>query len=138
MTTIAYKDNRIACDSQATTNGMAVKATKFVKTKNHIYFVSGALADGFKFIEWLLSDKESEHPKFKADVIEFNRKTGEVFVYEGTDCGVMSEGKFEAWGSGAQIAMGAMAAGADCETAVKIACDLDTHTGKKVKVFSTK
>ena len=43
--------------------------------------------------------------------------------------------KFLAIGSGAAVALGAMAAGADAKQAVRIACQFDAHTKGPVKAY---
>lgn len=42
----------------------------------------------------------------------------------------------EAWGSGADFALGAMAMGAGARRAVEVACELDVHCGKGIDVVT--
>lgn len=63
-------------------------------------------------------------------------KSGQVFLQEGYNAPYPVDGPFFAVGSGAEIAIGAMAMGASAEQAVKIAAMYDTQTGGKVTVLS--
>ena len=58
-----------------------------------------------------------------------------VFYTASPDYPQVVADKFFAWGSGREIALGAMAHGASAYEAVEIACDLDVYSRKPVVVF---
>ena len=139
MTTIAYNRGEICCDSQSTVGGLACKAKmKAIKTATHVYMIAGNFAQGMAYIDWLkiggpISDVES--PKLsKTSVIQMDLKTGKCVEWE-DDVPLPVEDRIMAWGSGGNIALGAMAAGADVYGAVNIACKWDAYSGGRAQYF---
>ena len=135
MTTIAYKRGVIACDKQATEGGTIVRcASKAKIVDGKVYCISGSVATGLKFIRQLTeSDEPAED--FKATVVCMDLKTGKATVYEGNDEPQIVEDVFYAWGSGGDVALGALAMGASPAEAVRIASKWDTSTGLGVQEF---
>ena len=89
------------------------------------------------FLTWLETfDVDSRHPDV-APVAEDGdgliiSPSEKIFLWTGGKHLVLVDAPFMALGSGAKVAMGAMAAGATAERAVRIACDYDIYTGGRI------
>lgn len=140
MTTIAYKNGVVACDKQCTDNGRICKGSyKAVLTADKVYVVTGKITMGLKFVEWLEQGgrdlEDVPAPKLKGtEILEMDLKTGKATVWE-DDFPLPVEDKIMALGSGGDIALGAMAAGASPEESIKIAEKWDDGTGLGVQIF---
>ncbi len=144
MTTIAWDGKTLATDSRRTTNG-----TVESDDEKKIYLdVGGYLAVAgcgdvicsLEIIEWIQNNKESSFPEID---IKNNssaicvKKDGSILTYrhdaKGRSIpykGVMADG------SGWEIALGAMDAGATAVEAVKIAIGRDVNSGGKVQSYT--
>jgi ATP-dependent protease HslVU (ClpYQ) peptidase subunit len=108
---------------------------KYVVTRDKVYAVSGTLVTGLRFIEWLKGDREKTGPRLKDTVVvEFDRKTGQAQMWESRHVPLPCKDVYVT-GSGGQIALGALAAGADEKEAIQIASKYDAYTGNGVKVW---
>jgi len=138
MTTIAYRKGILATDKQATDNGTISKAAcKATVIDGRVYAITGTLVRGLKFIDWLQSDREEDAPKLKSTVVvEMDMKTGKARFWE-ADFPIPVEDSFYAWGSGRDVALGAMEWGADPQNAVLCAARWDDGTGKGVQYFES-
>lgn len=137
MTTIAYRDGVLAADTLSTCNGMI--ETEVVKIWDHKGYLGGAAGSHAlcnRFRSWFVGGMDGESPFHGGD-----DGNGLVAVPDGK---IIVWGKHGSWtvnrafyalGSGEQIAMGAMAAGASAQEAVKIAATMDTITGSKITVL---
>jgi hypothetical protein len=135
MTTIAYKNGVLACDKQGTDDNFVMKCTKWVEDDDTVYIVTGTLVKGLRFIEYLRGG-EGKPPKLGDTVVlEFDKKTGALKVWESKDMALPIECGIYAHGSGYAFAIGAMHAGCTPDEAVKIASKVDAYTGGGVKVF---
>lgn len=139
MTTIAYKNGILAADSAVTINNMyAGKVNKITydEEKKVAIGISGnmfvsTLVD--KIVAYMNGELEKP-PEFEdTDILIV--KDGKVYVYQGEHYPVLLESDFASIGSGSQIAMGAMAAGATAEEAVSIASEMDVFTRKPINVI---
>lgn len=68
-----------------------------------------------------------------------NKRITKIRKYGNVLCGVTGETKYPrdertSWGSGKELALGAMAAGADAKKAAEIACEYDLYCGGGVDV----
>lgn len=137
MTTIAWKDGVLACDSQATDMGTRSRAkSKLVLTDDYAYAVTGSLAFGLDFVRRLESGEEDPELK-KATVVRMDRRTGQIVVFDPPGYPIPVEDKLFATGSGGDLALGAMAAGASAEEAVRIAIAWDADSGFGVQVVES-
>ncbi len=135
MTTIAWKDGILACDKRITEDNFVYKGTKFKETEASVYVGTGELSSALRFIEYLMGDREKP-PKLKgAFVLEFDKKTGSLNLWEKKYIGIPIETKMYAHGSGYGIAIGAMSFGATPEEAIRIAAKHDAYTGHGVKCW---
>lgn len=144
MTTIAYKDGKLAFDSKVTAGGTHTGfMTKGKKTSKFLIAGCGSCEDLQAFIDWMdaggvvadkklfgLADREVD---MAALVVN---KKNMVFHYEGRLYPYEVNSEYHAMGSGADFALGAMASGSSAQQAVRIASKLDTSTGGVVKELS--
>jgi hypothetical protein len=129
MTTVAVKDGVLAADSFVSSS-YGRKCIKLRKIKRSWYGVAGDWDEALKFFAWRL--KGGEPPSFD-DKIEALELHGKKCFYW---CGDTPEEVKPPYaiGSGADLAMGAMAFGATAVEAVELACQLDdTSSGPVVK-----
>lgn len=140
MTTIAYKDGILAADTCVTDNGaICGTATKLARAPNGaIAGASGNLAPCAKFLSWFARDFGMVE---KVAKIEGNSaaliidKDGTVHTLDAGYPAFIINAPFHAIGSGSRIALGAMAAGASAEEAVRIACGIDDGTREPVETL---
>lgn len=137
MTTIAYRDGKLAGDSRATANGLIDnQTTKVWQHKGVLFGASGNQALCEKFRVWVVSGMEGDSPFEGADdgnglIVS---KAG-VVCFSTSGSWPVSE-PFYTLGSGYQIALGALAMGASAKEAVEVAARFDTMTGGKITVLS--
>ena len=136
MTTIAYDGKSIACDSRATCGEYISpqhqnKAFYDVGPFRCVMFC-GDVAGFIPMHDWLRKGaKPKDYPHVETvAVCVYGKK---VTVYG--DAWPFVADKLSAFGSGGDVALGALHAGADARTAIRIAAKLDPHTGGKIQVF---
>jgi ATP-dependent protease HslVU (ClpYQ) peptidase subunit len=140
MTTIAFKDGILACESQVTNNNAVCGycQSKIQILEDIAIGFSGSLRDQKLFVDWYKAgEKIEDRPKYNSDNWEsiiINVETKEVSEYHD---GYLIEYKYDfyALGSGCFLATGAMAAGATAEEAVKIACKYDIYSSGEIHVL---
>lgn len=135
MTTIAFKDGILAADSRSTSGTMVSGSVKKIIGGDGFYTaITGDTQDKNPVFKYLKDG--GEKPKI-ANLNGIVVKNGKMQLFddklEPYDMGCA----FYALGSGRELAIGAMAAGATAEEAVKIACEYDVHTGGPVHVVNT-
>lgn len=148
MTTIAYKQGIMACDSQATAGDTIVsyKQKKIYKVNGHLIGCAGRLSECIAFVDYfrkLMVVQEARQngvpmdslPPFEAEnfmaiVVDPER---EVSIFEGGNDIIPAEDPV-AIGSGGVYATAAMKAGADAKRAVEIAIEMDVFSGGDVQV----
>lgn len=135
MTVIAWDGHTLAGDRQRTHGGTPVAATKVFKIQapdGRLFLVGAAgRADCTQmFVAWLRGGEKPLMPSnvddFGALVVDVKRR---VWNIHDTLFYVHCSAKQWAIGSGANYALGAMAAGATAAQAVRIASKLDVHCG---------
>ena len=140
MTTIAWDGKTLAADGQVTIGDsgiMTLKRQKIFK-KIGIFDVlafAGSLEPVEEFLEWAKNPEEGVPPEgeytviFVVDgVLAFSHMTTPI-----TNSITIGKGEIDAWGSGANFAIGAMHAGKTAIQAVNIAIKCDAFTGGKVR-----
>lgn len=140
MTTIAYRDGVLAADSLITENGSRWgAATKIVREGRILAGASGSTALCQRFLAWVSGGRSGECPAMK-DGDE--KATGVVFPggrivveYDTNARPIRLSAPFYASGSGREFAVGAMATGADAESAVRIAAKYDLFTNGRIHVL---
>lgn len=154
MTTIAYRDGVLAVDSRMTCAGVIGSnqgLVKAVKSGNMMVVGSGAFADAWPLMLWLLELNHetpplplqaASRPKLPDDtrVVAFCRAPApgrlDIFVFEGDGWYQVDDTAFHAWGSGQLGALCAMEMGADAKRAVEVACRFDVYSGGPVQALS--
>lgn len=141
MTVIAWDGKTIAADKQSTNGGMKILTNKLVRLDNGTVLAStGSTDSGRALIDWYIrSDgKKDEWPKCQQDkdrwaYLVVATPKG-VHWYEQECVLIPVVGPFQAWGSGQDFAMAAMAMGATAKEAVELANSLSSTCGMGVDV----
>lgn len=133
MTVLAFKRGILAADSGVVAGDVMVSTTRKIARSKSGYIGGGAGAFSAltRFLQWLeaLDGDIDDAPAFNPDVENENdfsaiivAPNGAVFTMDDTGTISEVEAPFYAEGSGAEFALGAMAAGASAERAVKLTC----------------
>ena len=140
MTTIAYRAGVLAADRQMCGWQNIDKITRL--KDGRCMSGAGRMDDLAEVAAWIVAGmKPADKPEIEADDSEF------ILVYPNGDAFWLStpflrpvkiHDEFYALGSGAQYALGAMAAGASAKRAIEIACKFDPSTGKGVNAVRVK
>jgi len=136
MTTVAWKDGVVAADTQATSEYGAITG-HFVKIEllenGSILAMLGDACTAYPLRDWFLGDRDKDQPG-KGMIVVFKRD-GRHLLYNDGGWQILAPAAFRAFGSGGELALGAMAAGASAKEAVEIAIRLNVHTGGEVTVL---
>jgi len=144
MTTVAFRSGVLAFDSKITEDTLICgKSAKGRAYKNYLAAACGDMQDIQAFLDWVGTGfKEEEKRKFgladrevKISGIVVDRKMN-VYLFDDRLYPYPMEAPFYAFGSGAHIAIGAMAHGASAYKAVKIASQHDANTGGDIKLLT--
>lgn len=158
MTTIAYKDGVMACDSDVTTTAMnyrGLSVDKIYCTKGGLVGIGGSCDETqlteefFSSIEDPVDIKKQVKKLAKAAEKEdysmlfvFRNSPNTIYfcdVFEGRITGhhssTLVDGGCVSIGSGAEFAMGAMAAGWSATGSIEIASMFDLRTGGDIQEF---
>ena len=136
MTTVAYRDGVMACDSQLTGGFKSVTPSKVVIGRSKMVGFCGDYASGYAGAQYLAEEASDKPESHSDDDNEYIVTDGKRIWLADTRLRLAPVGdKFWAVGSGGIAAMAAMYAGADAETAVKIAIKVDEYSGGKVRTF---
>lgn len=150
MTTIAYRDGVLASDSRATIGSTIVpeKADKvFQLADGGAVAITGSYNTAMELVRWLAlqatgADEEElgHRPALdKESTVIHLRPDGVVMVYDGGRYDATElRAQYFAWGSGSDIALGALWMGADAKTAVQAAIALNIHTGGEIQAHSVR
>lgn len=136
MTTIAANREMMACDSQCQSGNLCSAVDKMFRLPNGALIgAAGELEICMLFVDWYKNGCDETPGMWdtsasfsglvltpKGKLIEFGPRLVPQVIKE----------KFHAVGSGCELAIGAMEAGADPIQAVKIACKRDSGTGGRV------
>jgi ATP-dependent protease HslVU (ClpYQ) peptidase subunit len=142
MTTIAYRDGVLAADTQVTCGGTVDGWTRKAFRKGRLlYAVSGGTGLANAFRSWVEGGMIGEAPSLKGADDDKDSAHGFLFpggnrvVWRYNDVWTSHKAPFFAAGSGSEIALGAMLAGATAEQAVRAAAERDTSTGGEITVL---
>lgn len=139
MTTIVYRDGIMAADSCVSYNDAKTAAvTKIWEVEGTLIGVSGSLS-ALAMVRSVVTDAGSIWPAMARD----EHCSGIMVAPSGVIHFVGSNGipievdaEFHAIGSGAELAIGAMAAGASAAEAVKIAIQYDCFSAGPIDILS--
>lgn len=139
MTTIAYRDGVLASDSLVTMNGIREgSAVKIERHRGVLFGGVGTWAAVVAFMTWVRNGAHGRCPMESSG----SESTGFIIAPTGhallwSDYGALTVSRpFFALGSGREVALGAMAAGADAPQAVHHAIDYDIYSGGPVRVLT--
>ena len=128
MSVIVWDGKTLAADTQGTIGDKVCTTTKIFRHKNARIGVVGNYGLGLRLVEWFKQgEKEDKFPEQIDDEDNYCAmvvfKDGQTpYVYPGTIFKEPILDAYYAWGSGCDIAIGALYMGADSVTAVKAAC----------------
>lgn len=142
MTTIAYRDGILAADTALSRGGThMVAVTKIVRRADgDMAAVAGIASLIGPFFEWFLGGEDGDPPTVPDEDNScptgmIFRAAGHVEVYEAGGWYRMNPNPYMAIGSGRDVALGAMHAGARPQEAVEAAIVHDHGTGGDVTVL---
>ena len=137
MTTIAYKDGVIAGDTMVwegqTATGHAAKVGRL--PDGSLWGFAGMSKDLSRLKPWLLCPIGNPVEIDKESSLMIVLTDGRVMFYEENGF-LETKAPFHAFGSGSDIAMGAMWAGATAQLAVAAAIDMNAYTAGDVMSFA--
>lgn len=142
MTTIAYRDGIMAADSAVSNpdSGMLIGRTpnKVIRLPSGALYGSAGDLDDRLLLAMIFDVKTPDDLPDPVALSEIKQSIDAIFVFPDRRvfavstneraCATMLEGEFFALGSGGDIAIGAMAAGASAYQAVEIACEWNSWT----------
>lgn len=142
MTTVAFDGRNVAADSMSTVGGiMAGYHGKLFAHRGVIATGTGDAALCKRFRDWVQAGMRGEPPPMKmgeneAQCMLFYAPNRYIDFDEAGP--IPLEAPFVAYGSGREIALGALAAGASAARAVEIAASLCPYTGGEITTFAVR
>jgi ATP-dependent protease HslVU (ClpYQ) peptidase subunit len=137
MTTIATDGFQIAADGQSTRKDSVTGTNRrklYPLPDGSFVGAAGRTVDAERAVRVLYEGGNADAPG-DYTLMQLHRN-GKVDVYEGSLRAVIRMKPPYAIGSGADVAMGALLAGASAHEAVKIAAKIDVYTGGKITSYS--
>lgn len=139
MTVIAFDGKTVAADRQACINGTTGQVTKIERVGRTVVGFSGYISQGILLLEWFKDGAKPDlfprpiNDSERANLWVFGR--GIIHTFEQCPYPYVIEEPFWAGGCGKDLAMGAMAMGADARRAVEIASRYDANCGLGIDVL---
>jgi ATP-dependent protease HslVU (ClpYQ) peptidase subunit len=133
MTVIAWKDGVIAADRQVNSGHLVRLGKKLFREGNSVLGFTGPNDFGLAMVRWKRQGgSPTDFPSCQSNpdyavLVEASYRG--VFIYYQTADAVEQRQPFWAIGQGAELAIGAMAAGATADQAVDIACQFSSSCG---------
>ena len=138
MTTIAWDGRTIAADSQSTEGELRGlhPCKKLSKYKGNIYAFAGTISTCKDVIRWLKrGGKKDDFPALaELDFAVLQFKGGKCYLYQSDPTPIQVLPPYT-MGTGKELALGAILAGATASRAVEIACDVDINSGLPVQHY---
>jgi ATP-dependent protease HslVU (ClpYQ) peptidase subunit len=129
MTTIIASKKAMIADMQVTRGNTKQKTIpKILRVGNSLIGMAGNLDAILAVRQWFENGQQGEFPKDENISGVIVNKEG-IWEFFGNGIPYKYPGKYLALGTGSDFALGALEAGADMATALKIAKKLDTHSG---------
>jgi hypothetical protein len=140
MTTIAYSraERVLAADSRQTFHSRPIKCEKLYRRAGAVIALAGDEGPGLLFLDWYGSGRArpellvTGEGDFEALVLDDKKR---LWRFDKWCRGERIRARYFAIGTGADIALGAMEAGASARAAVRIACMHDINSGLPVRVM---
>jgi len=140
MTTIAWDGKTLAADSQITEGGLRShqREEKIIKHENQFFAFAGSLVSCLAVIEWLKAGgKKKKRPELDdLNFVVLHIQNGRANLYYDEFVPLQQLPPYTA-GTGREVALGAILAGATAKEAVEIACDVDIMSGLPVLHYET-
>ena len=137
MTTIAFRDGIMACDSRMTGGYIAVCKSKIVEGRDCLVGFSGDAIAGHSGAMYLAGEMQDRPVTSKDDVWFLVYRDKRLYLADSEFRELPLDGnKYFAIGSGEQAAMVAMHMGASAAEAVKMAIRVDENSGGTVREYS--
>lgn len=137
MTTIAFDGKRLATDSRLCTGSDTIvgeRAKKLFKVNGAWIAFAGNSQNCAVALQWFKDGMPKERPPLADNFSAFMWDGRRLVRYECALVPMPQNVDFAAGGSGIDVALGALAAGADAAQAVKIAARFDPFTNSRVQV----
>ena len=143
MSVVAWDGKYVAADQQATSGQMMCKCVKLMKVRGYAVGFVGREDVGLMLVEWFRAGAKIE--EWLTDVQQ-SEAGGTLIVvgrnkaWEICEYPIFAEilDPFWAWGTGREVALGAMSMGVDARTAVEAAIKFDVSCGVGVDFFECK
>lgn len=139
MTTIFADVNEgvMVCDSKMTINSEWIPVSKVVRVGQELIGFAGLHTEGERWLAWYKGGMEGPRPKVENSNALVLGLDG-LRLLDASGGFVRIERGFMGAGSGGIAATAAFIAGADAETAVYIACQIDANSGGEIVVHRLK
>lgn len=139
MTTVAFKDGVMACDSRITGGPLYTSKTKVIKGRDSLVGWCGDACAGYAGALYISGESQDRPETHRDDDVLFLiYRDGEVLFADSEFREFPLEDDFAAIGSGEMAAMTAMSMGATAAQAVKKAIEYDECSGGAVKKYTLK
>lgn len=137
MSVIAWDGKTLAADRRVTYGGTVLTTVKIHRAYDGCAIgVVGSVDHGKALVEWYNNGKDRESfPRPDSDLnamLVVIGPEGSIRHYERSGTPIFIQEPFAAWGSGGDLAMGALAMGADAEAAVRVACKFNAYCGNGI------
>lgn len=135
MTTIAAdaRAGLMVSDSQWTDGDARGVARKVFRIRGALIGFAGALGEIEMACEWFKAEFAGAFPDVGVTALILRDRTLSTWTFHDGEI-LVRQPQF-AIGTGGQCARAAMAAGADCIKAVRIACAIDANSGGRLRVY---
>lgn len=127
----------MVADSQVTCGEQWYPMTKITRNGDELIGFAGQIRDAKSWLKWYLGGKKGPRPKIENYCALVLRPDG-LYDISSDGLELLVERGFHGIGSGGGYAQAAYMAGAKAVQAVKIACDIDIHSGGEIKVEKLK
>lgn len=133
MTTVIATEKGIYADTQCSYS-VPFNVSKVARIGKSIWAGAGDMDDLQKFFDWVnRGGKSKDIPSFDDGIDVLEVCVDGIFLWGKKFVRLKVNNQVYAVGSGAQYAMGAIAAGATPKQAMEIAASLDTQTGSSIE-----
>lgn len=136
MTTVVCDRTSMAADKRIS-GGPLFKSTKIFRVRGSLIGVAGNMEQALRFVEWRRTPEQK--PQFTdspgLEALELTAD-GRLIWWGPEMVGIPIENDHYAIGSGAAIALGALAMGATPKKAIQVASQWDSATGADVQTMS--
>lgn len=144
MTIIALKDGYMCSDSLVTQGDLKLgSVNKIFTVDRYVIGIAGTYQHAMQFINWFREGRPDKRPDFDGekpnfDALVYDKILDYTMHYSDGFLGDLIASTCYAIGSGTDLALGAMEAGATAHEAVKIAIKRNSNCGGKIKRIKLK